>query len=274
MLGTITIVIAVLGMPDIPDPASLTAEQRSVYQTVVREEFCSCTSSLTILGCLERKPKCGTARHLGDLVYNAAQVGSTTDEILGFLSDQVMGSFCSRTSQIATRGAPAKGKKGAAIQIVEFADFRCGHCKAAVAKVKQALKSNGKHIEVHFLPFPLGQHPESMAAAEASLAAQAQGKFWEMHDRLFEHQASGFTRQALNAHARSLNLNMKRFKKAMDTHQYRKRIESLKEAGLKAGVTGTPAFFVNGRRFDAAPALYTLGRRIEMELDRNQGKCQ
>ena len=67
---------------------------------------------------------------------------------------------------------------------------------------------------------------------------------------------------------------MKKFKKALNTQQYRKRIQSMREAGVKVGVKGTPAFFLNGRRFDPAPALYTINRRIDMELDRNKGKCQ
>ena len=274
MLGTLSILLVLVGTPDIPDPASLTAAQRSVYQSVIGEEFCSCKSSLTIGGCLELKKDCATARHLGDMVYNAAQVGSTADEILGFLSERVMGSFCGRKAKFDLKNVPSKGKKGAKIQLVEFADFRCGHCRAAAQKVKEALKFHGKSIEVFFLPFPLGSHPESMSAAEAAMAAHAQGKFWEMHDLLFENQADGFKRPQLLAHAKKINLNMKKFKKALNTQQYRKRIQSMREAGLKVGVKGTPAFFLNGRRFDPAPALYTINRRIDMELDRNKGKCQ
>lgn len=274
MLGTLSIILVLVGAPDIPDPESLTPSQRSVYQNVIGEEFCSCKSSLTIGGCLELKKDCATARHLGDIAYNAAQVGSSSDDILGFLSERVMGSFCGRKTKLKIKGAPSKGKVGAPIQLVEFADFRCGHCRTAVSKVKQALAHHAKSVEVFFVPFPLGSHPESMAAAEASMAAHAQGKFWEMHDLLFEEQADGFTKPKLIAHAKSLNLNMKKFIKAIDTQKYRKRIQSMRDAGLKAGVKGTPAFFVNGRRFDPAPALYTINRRIDMELDRNQGKCQ
>lgn len=274
MLGTLSIVLILVGAPDIPDPESLTPAQRSVYQNVIGEEFCSCTSSLTIGGCLELKKDCATARHLGDIAYNAAQVGSSSSDILGFLSDRVMGSFCGRKTKLSLKGVPSKGKPGAAIQLVEFADFRCGHCRSAVDKIKQALEYHGKSIEVFFVPFPLGSHPESMAAAQAAMAAHEQGKFWEMHDLLFAEQMEGFTRKQLIAHAKSINLNMKKFMKAIDTKKYSKRIQSMRDAGLKAGVKGTPAFFVNGRRFDPAPALYTINRRIDMELDRNQGKCQ
>ena len=150
MLGTLSILLILVGTPDIPDPASLTAAQRSVYQSVIGEEFCSCKSSLTIGGCLELKKDCATARHLGDMVYNAAQVGSTADEILGFLSERVMGSFCGRKSKFDLKNVPSKGKKGAKIQLVEFADFRCGHCRAAAEKIKEALKFHGNQSRYSF----------------------------------------------------------------------------------------------------------------------------
>ena len=122
MLGTLSILLVLVGTPDIPDPDSLTPAQRSVYQSVVGEEFCSCKSTLTVGGCLQLKPDCATARHLGDIAYNAAQVGSSADEILGFLSERVMGTFCGRKAKINLKGVPSKGKKGAAIQLVEFAE--------------------------------------------------------------------------------------------------------------------------------------------------------
>ena len=76
------------------------------------------------------------------------------------------------------------------------------------------------------------------------------------------------------AHAKTLGLNMKRFRKELEDRTYRDELTALKQAGVEAGVKGTPAFFVNGRRFDPAPALMTLSKRIDMELDRNRGKCQ
>ena len=277
MLGLIPIFISVLTLgatPDIPDVTTLTPGQRTVYQGVISEEFCSCTSAMTIGGCLELRPKCGVARHLGDIAYTAAQSGNTTAEVLGFLSDRVIGPFCGKESTIAVAKAPSMGKSTAPITVVEFADFRCGHCKAAVPLVKRAAAQHPANARMVFVPFPLGDHPESLAAAEAALAAGAQGKFWEMHDALFANQALGFSFENLMDHAKDVGLNTKRFRKAMETHEYRAELKALKEAGLAAGVKGTPAFFVNGRRFDPAPALMTLSRRIDMELDRNRGQCQ
>ena len=277
MLELVPILLGLLTLsatPDIPDVTTLTPSQRAVYQGVIAEEFCSCDSAMTIGGCLELRPSCGVARHFGDIAYTAAQSGNTTDEVLGFLAEQVIGPFCRKASPLTVPKAPSFGKSSASVTIVEFADFRCGHCKAAAPLVKRAITRHSKNARVVFVPFPLGDHPESLAAAEAALAAGEQGKFWEMHDLLFDSQATGFSVENLMGHARELGLNTKRFRKALDTHQYRAELKALKKAGLDAGVKGTPAFFVNGRRFDPSPALMTLSRRIDMELDRNRGQCQ
>ena len=153
-------------------------------------------------------------------------------------------------------------------------DFQCPVCKRVVKPVEALVKELGRDVRIEFKNHALESHPRAEDAAAAAMAAHRQGKFWEMHDLLFAEQMEGFTRKQLIAHAKSINLNMKKFKKAIDTKKYSKRIQSMRDAGLKAGVKGTPAFFVNGRRFDPAPALYTINRRIDMELDRNQGKCQ
>ena len=220
------------------------------------------------------RPSCGVARHFGDIAYTAAQSGNTTDAVLGFLAERVIGPFCGKTSPIKLPDAPTLGSPAAPVTIVEFADFRCGHCKTAAPLVKQALRKHPNNARVVFVPFPLGDHPESMAAAEAALAAGAQGKFWEMHDLLFANQASGFNSESLTGYAQKLGLDIKRFNQALESRQYRDELKALKKAGVAAGVKGTPAFFVNGRRFDPAPALMTLTKRIDMELDRNRGQCQ
>ncbi len=133
MLELVPILLGLLTLsatPDIPDVTTLTPSQRAVYQGVIAEEFCSCDSAMTIGGCLELRPSCGVARHFGDIAYTAAQSGNTTDEVLGFLAEQVIGPFCRKASPLTVPKAPSFGKSSASVTIVEFADFRCGHCKA------------------------------------------------------------------------------------------------------------------------------------------------
>ena len=86
-------ILATASLPNTPDPTALTPQQRATFESVVSEEFCSCSSPLTLGSCLKTKPECGTSRHLGDVVFKAVQAGNTTSEILRYLAERVTGPF-------------------------------------------------------------------------------------------------------------------------------------------------------------------------------------
>jgi len=257
-----------------PDPGRLPADQQAIFQRVTSEEFCSCDSALTLAGCLQLRADCRTADHLANLIVRGAEAGLSAEELLGTLSSRVMGPFCKSPATFNVDNAPAKGPKDAAVTLVEFADFRCSHCRTAAPLIARAAKRYGKSVRVVFMPFPLQNNPMSMAAAEASLAAGAQGKFWQMHDALFADRKGDFTNANLNRLARKIGLDMKRFEKDMAQGAYRAQVLALKEQGVAAGVEGTPSLFINGRPYDIDPNLFTLEHRFDMELDRNRGNCQ
>jgi protein-disulfide isomerase len=223
---------------------------------------------------LKNKPECGTSRHLGDVVFKAVQAGNTSSEILRYLAERVTGPFCAKQREIKLDDAPFKGAKDAEITVVEFADFRCGHCKDAAPLIEAAYRRLGKSVKFIFAPFPLADHPESIAAARASLAAASQGAFWKYHDALFETQDKGFAQPRLFKLATKLGLNLKKFKAVYNAQSTLDLIKSFKTAGLNAGVTGTPAFFVNGRKFDPDEAIMTFTKRVAMERARERGPCQ
>ena len=108
----------------------------------------------------------------------------------------------------------------------------------------------------------------------ASLAAAAQGAFWKYHDALFETQDKGFAQARLFKLATKLGLNLKKFKAVYNSQSTLDQIKSFKTAGMNAGVTGTPAFFVNGRKFDPDEAIMTFTKRVAMERARDRGPCQ
>ncbi len=277
MVGiTYTLVLASLlaGTPDRPDISALAPAHQQTFAQVAAEEFCGCKSSLSLAGCLDFKKDCKIANHLADLVVQRVESGNNSDEILGFLADRVLGPFCAKERALDFSALPFKGNAEAPITVVEFADFRCPHCKAEAPAVLATAKRFGKKVKFHFVPFPLRDHPQSVAAAEALFAAGAQGKYWAMHDELFAHQESGFDSATLLKIAKKLRLNMKRFKNALDKHQYKDQIAQLKQQALKVGVIGTPSFFIDGRLFSPDSKVMTLARRLEMELDRNIGTCQ
>ncbi len=260
--------------PDRPDITALSGQQQAIFEQVASEEFCGCQSSLSLSGCLDLRPNCRIANHLASWIVEQVEVGNDTNEILGQLAEQVMGPFCAKKHSINLEKLPFMGKSNAKVRIVEFADFRCPHCKTQAPIVKKLVQQLKGRAQFFFIPFPLHNHPQGLAAAEALFAADAQGKFWPMHDALFENQELGFDKSNLLRIAKKIGLKHQQFKKALDSHQYQDHVLALKRQGIQAGVMGTPSFLINGRLFSPNPSVMPLAKRLGMELDRNIGTCQ
>ncbi len=273
MSAPVLAVLTILALPQAPDLSVLPNAQRQAFERVAKEEFCGCQSALTVAGCLELRPDCHLASYLGQLIVDGLKNGASADDVLSFMSERVMGPFCSREQHIDLKGAPQIGRADAPITLVEFADFRCTHCKHTAPVVRQALSHWRKQVRFVFAPFPLSNHALSVGAAEAALAAFAQGKLEPMAKALFA-QETELDEATVYAIAKRVGLDMKRFASAMKSHTYRDTVLALKEAGTHLGVESTPTFFVNGRRFEPDNDVFTFTRRFEMELARNQGSCQ
>lgn len=141
--------------------------------------------------------------------------------------------------------SPAKGPADAKVTIVEYSDFECPFCKRGADTVEQVLKAYPKDVRVVFKNMPLPFHKNAKPAALAALAAGKQGKFWEMHDKLFENQ--GKLGDALYTDsAKALGLNMEQFKKDMADPALAASIEADAKQGNEIGIQGTPGFSVNG----------------------------
>ena len=142
------------------------------------------------------------------------------------------------------------GDPDAPVTLVEYGDYECPHCGLARPIVKSIQRRLGKKLRFVFRNFPLAEaHPHSRHAAEAVEAAADQGKFWEMHDALFENQ-DRLEDEDLVAIARSLRLDAERVATALADGRYTARVREDFRAGIRSGVNGTPTFFVNGERYD------------------------
>ncbi len=160
------------------------------------------------------------------------------------------------------------GPEHATVTLVEYGDFECPYCKQAAPAVKLLLDRFGEQIRFVFRPFPLEEvHPNALHAAEAAECAGAQGKFWQMHDLLFEHQ-SHLHRKDLIGYAEQLALDMPRFIAAMDDEIYRQRIREHQRNGQYSGVRATPTFFLNDRIQDVSFGLRALVDSVEAALKR------
>ena len=143
------------------------------------------------------------------------------------------------------------GTTNAPLQLVEYGDYECPYCGAAHGVVKEIQRRLGRDLAFVFRNFPLvSAHPHALIAAEAAEAAGAQGRFWPMHDRLFEHQHL-LDERSLVRHALAVGVpDMERFAGDLKDHRYVPRIRDDLASGARSGVTGTPTFFVNGVRHD------------------------
>jgi protein-disulfide isomerase len=145
-----------------------------------------------------------------------------------------------------------RGPATAAVTLVEYGDYECPYCGNAYPIVQALRRRLGARLRFVFRNFPLAEiHPHARHAAEAAEAAGEQGKFWEMHDALFENQ-SALEDEQLVATARRLKLDADRVAEALEAGTYTKRERDDFRSGVKSGVNGTPAFFINGRRYDGS----------------------
>jgi Na+/H+ antiporter NhaA len=142
-----------------------------------------------------------------------------------------------------------RGDPDAIVTIVEYADFECPFCGRAEPTIRELMTRAGEdHLRYVFRHLPLADvHPHAQLAAEASEAAAAQGKFWEMHDRLYEHQDQLLPKE-LVGHAKALGLDVERFTADLRERRHRGRVERDVDGADESGVSGTPSFFINGRR--------------------------
>jgi protein-disulfide isomerase len=156
-----------------------------------------------------------------------------------------------------------QGPNTAPLTLVEYGDFECPYCAAAHVIIKQAQEIMGDQLRFVFRHFPLTQiHPHAEAAAEASEAAGAQGQFWEMHDVLYENQPR-LDSLHLVMFAEELGLDVKRFARELQDGLYRERVRGDFINGVRSGVNGTPAFFINEVRYDGSWDLPPLVEALE-----------
>lgn len=160
---------------------------------------------------------------------------------------------------------PSKGPAGAPVTMVVFSDFECPYCARSKEVIDQVVREYGDRVRIVFRDFPLPFHANAPKAAEAALCANEQGKFWEFHDHLFAHQDK-LEPAALKEAARTLGLDGGAFDDCLDGGTMTATVEKNLEAGREAGVTGTPAFFINGLPLEGAQPYEAFKQALDLEL--------
>lgn len=162
---------------------------------------------------------------------------------------------------------PAKGPANAPVTIVEFSEFECPFCARVNPTLDQVRATYGDKVRIVFRHLPLPMHANAFKASEASLCADEQGKFWEMHDAMFADQRN-LGLDALKAKAAGLGLDSARFDECLDSGRHAARVQADLTEGQQVGATGTPTFFINGRLLSGAQPFEAFKELIDDELAR------
>ena len=171
-------------------------------------------------------------------------------------------------AEVSVDGAPFRGPQAAPVTIVEFSDFHCPFCKQVLPTLTQLQSQYGDKVKLVFRDFPIDQlHPGARKGHEAARCANEQGKFWAYHDLLFAN-APKASPEHLKGYAQEAGLDVAAFERCVASGKYQAVVQQDIEEGSRAGVTGTPAFFINGRLLSGAQPLESFSRMIEEELTR------
>lgn len=253
----------------------LSPEQIKAAVRVLYEEKCLC--GLPVARCLVTDEHSAYSRPLASEFLAELRRGTTVEQARIAIvkaietcagSQQPAGPLPileSTSVEIPIAGAPSRGPKDARVTIVAFSDFQCPGCAQASHWADSIITAFPKDVRIVFKQFPLDFHEQAREAAEASLAANEQGKFWPMHDKMFAHNES-LNREAIRKSAEEIGLDVKALDQSLDSGRYRERVDEDIADGMKIGVNGTPLFFINGRRYNGMRTMEAIRPIIESEI--------
>jgi protein-disulfide isomerase len=162
--------------------------------------------------------------------------------------------------------APRRGPASAPVTIVEFSDYQCPYCRRVAPTVREVLSRYGDQVSLVFKDLPLSIHPQAAKAAEAARCAGEQGRYWDYHDALFA--ASALSDASFEELAHSVGLNVSRFQECLASRRQRAAVEADVRQAQALGISGTPAFLINGILLSGAQPLEAFTRIIDSELAR------
>ncbi len=250
------------------DMSGLTPVQKKAVLKIVREQDCSCQCGMKTAECIMKDSNCSYSRALAKIAIQGVKDGKSLIEISKLMDASPKAhrpKLLEDPITIPVAGSPVRGPADARITLVEFSDFECPYCSAAEKQVDIVMAAYPKDVKLIYKQFPLSMHPHAELAAEASLAAREQGKFWEMYDVLFKNYRR-LSREGIMAWAKELGLDMDKFKADLDSGKYKAVVEKDLADGETAGVYGTPAFYIDGKQYNGEVTLAAMKPIFEAEL--------
>ena len=249
------------------DTSELTAREQCEWAREVSELMAPCpTVAVSVAECVSAKRQCAACLPAAQFLLKQVRAGKPKEQVVDLFALRF---DPARVKTIVIGDSPVKGPAEAPVTIVEWADFECPSC-GGMAKVLWALEKRFPgQLRLVYKHFPISYHPFADSAARASFAAQAQGKFWQLHPILFERQKQ-LEDTALERYATEVGLDLERFRRDMASGAAKERVELDKRQGTSLGIHATPTLFINGR--EVAPGtldqpLDDLTSWIELEIE-------
>jgi predicted DsbA family dithiol-disulfide isomerase len=237
---------AEVNLPGI-DTSALTPRERREWSAQVSELLAPCSDTpVTIAQCVQEKRSCKACVPAAQFLLDKVRAGRSKkerEEAFALRFDP------KKVKNIVLEGSPEVGPPDAPVTIVEWADFECPACRAYFPILDGLAKRFPNQVRLVYRFYPLSSHPHGEIAARAGAAALQQGKFWEMHHMMFEHQER-LEQADLEGYAKELKLDLPKFRTEMTSEETTHRIEKDKKAAEDLGLTGTPMIYINGRHAD------------------------
>jgi len=244
------------------DTSALDAFSEGIWIDMVNELLSPCGEPVSVARCIAESRKCKRCVPAARYVARLVDDGYSRDEIRDVYRFRY--GEDTKVEKLTFHDSPLRGSPMAPVTIYEFSDFQCPHCRTAAPLLKKIVEESNGKVKLIFKQYPLPAHPKAREAAKATIAAHKQGKFWEMHDLLFERQNELHTAN-LDDYAKKIGLDVTRFKADMESKGADKKIAADLAEGEAAGVDATPSIYVNGRRFVFPPDQ--LSAYVNEELD-------
>jgi protein-disulfide isomerase len=239
---------------DLPgvDTREFTPREKHEFSEYVTQFPSPCPSvAVPLAQCVLEKRPCDACLPAAGLIAKAVREGMAHEQVETLYKHR----FDATTSRsIPLEGSPSRGPEEAKVTIVEFADFECPFCQHIAPELDALFEKRATKIRFVYKFMPLAMHPRGEPAARAAIAAQMQGKFWEMHHQLFAH-APRLEDADLDGYAKAIGLDLERFHADMTSPATKARLEADRKLADDLGVKGTPTIYIDGREFDGKADL-------------------
>ncbi len=237
--------------------------ERKVFFRILNKESSACGKGHSLLVSTRTDKGCRKSLYAARYVARLVDGGYTDSEI----TESIGKRFRQAKKNVSVASAPWKGNASAPVTVVEFVDYECPHCKTVQPVLKEVLDAYKDEVKVAFKHYPLGGHTHARLAAEGSLAAHKQGKFWAFNDKVWAN-AENLSPALLESIAKEIGLDVAKWRADVESDEIRGRVDKDKAEGQELGISSTPTIYVNGREFTDPRDVESLKDWINEELNR------